>query len=267
MRATFTVDGAATAGQRDCDPVAGEGGTGTFNTVTVTPNIGDPQSDNACAPIPDPNITVTKDVTSGPTYDSPSDSYSISYGVVVSNAGEGPGTYDLVENPTFGAGTTITSISLDGAPVGPPVVNPLVDDQAIAAGGTDNYTVTIVFTVDGSTTAEARDCTLQDGENGTGTLNTVTVDPNIGPNDDGSDCGQIPNPGIGVVKTATADPVQVGATNQYTIDYDRHGVEHRPGSRYLHPGRLADLRRRRHARRDRVGRTGSRGCEPWFRCR
>ncbi len=47
----------------------------------------------------------------------------------------------------------------------------------------------------------------------------MTVDSNIGPNDDGSACGQIPNPGIGVTKVAPNAPVQVGTTNQYTVDY------------------------------------------------
>ena len=221
VRATFTVPGATTEQARNCDPGAAAPNTGTLNTVTVTPNIGEPSDASDCAPIPDPNITVTKQVASGPTFDSGSGEYTISYDVVATNNGSGPGTYDLIENPTFGDPTNIniTSVKLDAVPLALPIANPIVAGQEIAAGETDTYVVEITFTVDPATPATARDCTLDPGEAGTGTLNTVTVDPNIGPNDDGSACGQIPNPGIGVVKTATADPVQVGSTNQYTVDY------------------------------------------------
>ncbi len=171
MRATVTVDPATTVEQRDC-VLGNDPGTGTFNTATVTPNIGDPSNDDDCRPIPNPNISVTKAATSGPTYDAATDTYSVAYDVVVSNtvvgdAGGGPGTYDLVDTPTFGAGTAITKVTVASAQIaGSPVenpANPIVDDEPISSGATHNYTVTVEFTVAGSTPATARDCVARPG--------------------------------------------------------------------------------------------------------
>ena len=195
---TFDVDANMAADARTC--VDATPNSGAYNAATIAFPGGD-ASDDACADIPTPIITVDKTVASGPTFDAGSSSYTISYNVLVKNDGDGPGTYDLVENPTFGGGTTITSVTLDGAPIAYPVTNPIVDDAPLAVGSTKTYVVEIVFTVDPGTTATARDCALEQGENGTGTLNTVTVDPNIGPNDDGSDCVLIPGPTPTITKS------------------------------------------------------------------
>ncbi|MEO1056175.1 MAG: hypothetical protein AAFY28_04595, partial [Actinomycetota bacterium] len=105
----FTVDAATTAAARDCAQDDTEG-TGTLNTATVTWRDNE-QSSEACEPIPDPAITVEKDVATGPTYNSGTGVWTITYDVVATNAGPGPGTFDMSDTTTFGAGTTITTIS------------------------------------------------------------------------------------------------------------------------------------------------------------
>ncbi len=193
----------------------------------MTPNIGDPSTDNACRPIPNPEIDVEKTVTTGPTYNSGTDTYSISYDVVVTNTG-GPGTYDVIENPTFGGGTNITAVTLDGAPVALPIVNPILSGATIAGGETVTHVVTIEFTIDGAMPASERVCEPDTGDDGTGTLNTVTVDPNIGPNTDASDCEPIGDPDIEIAKTLIAGPAPVAAgsatwTATYELQIDNVG--------------------------------------------
>ncbi|MFT6291074.1 MAG: hypothetical protein ACJAR2_001674, partial [Ilumatobacter sp.] len=207
IRATFTVDPATTADERGC--VVSESGTGTFNEATVTPAIGAPSSDDACSAISSPDMEVEKTATNDPTFDSDTGTYSISYDVVVTNTG-GPGTYDVSENPTFGDGTTITSVTLDEAPLALPIANPIVDDAPIAAGATVTHVVTIEFTINGSTTSIERDCTIGTGQNGTGTLNTVTVTPNIGAPSSDVACGSIPGPALSVDKRISSGPTDNG---------------------------------------------------------
>jgi LPXTG-motif cell wall-anchored protein len=223
VRATFTVAAGTTVTQRDCT-IGTDPGTGTFNTVTVTPNIGAPTSDDACVPIPDPNVTVTKNVTSGPTYNSTNDNYTISYDITATNNGNGPGTYDLADTPTFANGTTITNVTVDSTQIPTGTVdnptNPIVNDEPIAAGNTHNYTATITFTVDPGTTTEQRDCTIGT-DPGTGTLNTVTVTPNIGDPDSGSDCSPVPTPQIKIIKTLIDGPTATApGSSIWTATYE-----------------------------------------------
>ncbi|MEO1056176.1 MAG: DUF11 domain-containing protein [Actinomycetota bacterium] len=226
---TFTVPGSSMTEARNCALVDQETGTGTLNTATVTPNIGDESSDDACAPIPDPAIVTDKMVTAGPTFNDATDEYTMTYLVTVENTGDGPGTFDLVEDPEFGAGTTITKVEVDSAdPVtdveqanGDPFE--VVTDSPIAAGATKTFTVVVTFTIDATTTSEARDCDLAAGEEGTGTLNNVLVTDNNGNTDQGSDCEELPGPGINVVKNLAeppTQPVQIGDSFQYTVDYE-----------------------------------------------
>ena len=217
VRATFTVDPTTTADERDCTTSNGAG-TGTLNSVTVTPADGAPSSDVACTSISSPNITAAKNVVAGPTYNAGTDSYSISYEIVVENNGSGPGTYDVSENPTFGAGTTITSVTLDGNALALPIVNPVINDAVIAAGATTTHNVIIVFDVDTLITATARDCILVVDETGTGTLNSVTVTPNIGVSADGQTCGQVPSPGISVDKRISS-PATDNGDGTYAVVY------------------------------------------------
>ncbi|MFT6293127.1 MAG: hypothetical protein ACJAR2_003748, partial [Ilumatobacter sp.] len=186
--------------------------------VSVGANASVGGAGGPCQAISSPNITAEKNVVSGPTYDSGTDSYSISYDVVVTNTG-GPGTYDVSENPTFGEGTTITSVTLDDALLALPIVNPVINDAAIAADQTETHEVTVVFTVAAGTATEQRDCTLGNGP-GTGTLNSVTVTPNIGVPSSDDACTSISSPNITAEKNVVSGPTYDSGTDSYSISYE-----------------------------------------------
>ncbi len=94
------------------------------------------ECERLCADSRIPSIAVDKTVKAGPTFDSGTGEYTISYDVVVENDGDGPGTYDLIEIPTFGDPTNIniTSVALDTVPLTLPIANPIVDDPRDRGG-------------------------------------------------------------------------------------------------------------------------------------
>src|SRR5690606_39583485 len=56
----------------------------------------------------------------------------------------------------------------------------IVDNETVAAGATDTYTVTVTFTVDlDEVTDQSADCELQEGERGTGLLNVAEVSDGV----------------------------------------------------------------------------------------
>jgi uncharacterized repeat protein (TIGR01451 family) len=176
----FTADGSMSSSERDCTISGGESGTGTLNTTAV--NVGgliDTGED--CAVIPDPQIAMTKDVTGAGAVRNSDGTWTISYTLTVENTGDGPGSYTLTDTPQPGAGVTITSRSV--SPVNAAWSAGTTDVVAtgeIAAGGQSVVTVTLQATVAVTTTPGAGDCTLGQGEVGTGFLNTAEMTPNIG---------------------------------------------------------------------------------------
>jgi uncharacterized repeat protein (TIGR01451 family)/LPXTG-motif cell wall-anchored protein len=226
VRVTFTVEGSTTTTARDCVEESSENGTGTLNTATVTPSIGSTPPSSDCAVIPDPLITVEKTVASGPTLDETTGEYTITYDVDVTNDGDGPGTFTLTDTPAFGANTSLVSVSATSSDftVDPGFSAPggvIVSDEPIAAGDTKSATVTVVFTIDAAATVEDRDCDLDEGEDGTGSLNRVVVDPNIGGDDDGEACEELPDPLITVDKEVTSGPTQSSpGSSTWTVGYD-----------------------------------------------
>ena len=221
---TVTIPAGLSATERDCVLEQGENGTGGLNTATVDPSIGDDTTDDICVVIPDPEITTVKTVASGPTFDSGTGEYTITYDVVTTNDGEGPGTFTMVDDPEFGDGVDIVTVGATSSDftVDPGFAAPggtVVADEPLAAGASKSAVITITFTVAADITAEARDCVVEGNETGSGTLNTVTVTPNIGDDSTSEDCGQIPAPGIGIVKTVVGGPVQIGTGFQYSVDY------------------------------------------------
>src|SRR4029078_5912891 len=103
-----------------------------------------PYSDSPWFDIPLPHITVTKVAKGGATLVG-GNTYSAQYTVTVTNDGDGPGQYDLVDLPDFGAGATVTNVD-------PQFVN----DVDINAGDTYTYTVTVQFDVDPAMPASER---------------------------------------------------------------------------------------------------------------
>jgi uncharacterized repeat protein (TIGR01451 family)/LPXTG-motif cell wall-anchored protein len=204
--ATFTVDPAMTLVARDCESNDGLGGTGTLNTATaITGGISLPPS-SACAEIPGPAITVTKTATADSATFLGDEVYSVSYDVVVTNTGDGPGAYTLNDQPDFADGVDVLLIA--GLPAG---------SIGIEAGGVDNYTVTVTFSIDGASSAVAAECADGPGGVNQGTYNLITVNSQSGP-DTGEDCADIPTFDLELVKAdGGATGVAGGAPFEYTI--------------------------------------------------
>src|SRR5690606_26518808 len=96
----------------------------------------------------------------------------------------------------------------------------IVDNETVAAGATDIYTVTVTFTVDlVEVTDQSADCEWQEGERGTGLLNVAEVSDGD-PSQNDEDCEDIPNPSVTITKTVTDGPTSTGNVNEYTITYE-----------------------------------------------
>jgi len=229
----FTVDAkAVTFANSDCTMDAGETGTGLFNTATTGVNDVD-IAESACAPTPGGPV-VTKKVTSGPKALGDGD-YEIKYTLTVTNAGAGVGTYDLRDEIKFGTGLTVVGqpVVTNTAPGGI-VTNPgwdgrsdtlLVSGQPIAAGSAGaptvhTYDVTIIGHVPPEITAAAADCSVAEGETGSGFMNSATVSSN-GVDLDAQDCvrASAMNPRKDLVDVADLGNGRYTLTYQLTVPY------------------------------------------------
>ncbi|WP_276968010.1 hypothetical protein [Desertimonas flava] len=220
-----------TAANSDCE-LGTDDGTGLFNTATMTVNDEEADADT-CTPFPSPEITLVKDIASGPT-DLGDNRYEISYSITVSNDGTGAGSYDLDDRFRFGDGITVESAAIANTEPGGIVTDPswngedeivVVTAEELAAGSQHVYLVTAVVLVDaaGDATAEARDCTLTTGESGTGLLNTATVRANGDELTDDA-CAETPgDPELTVSKVVSATTVQPNGTLTYTVTVTNSG--------------------------------------------
>src|SRR5690606_22863843 len=93
----------------------------------------------------------------------------------------------------------------------------IADDVAIADGESHVYTVAVDFTIDAeSVTFEGSDCSVTGTEDGTGLLNTASLEVNDATVDD-EECP--PQPGEPVVeKTVASGPTPVG-NGRYEVVY------------------------------------------------
>ncbi|MDZ8201117.1 DUF5979 domain-containing protein [Microbacterium sp. SSW1-59] len=152
-------------------------GTGFWNTATVTNGIGE-DTDTACTHIDRPEVTIEKTVAD--TVDLGDDRWEITYEVVVRNADdELTAVYDLTDTLRFGEDITVTAAEWSGATEGgftAPWSATLAEGRALAGGGADTYTVTVLATVDIATASAASlACVSGDDPAAGGFLNTATV--------------------------------------------------------------------------------------------
>src|SRR5690606_24791765 len=230
---TFTVDLEEVTDQSaDCELQEGERGTGLLNVAEVSDGVPS-QNDEDCEEIPNPSVTITKTVTDGPTSTGNVNEYTITYEIEVNNDSEALAFYDLSDTLKYGAGAIIgdvTAAYVAGGDGLNTLLNPaftgqtgnylIVDNETVAAGATDTYTVTVTFTVDlDEVTDQSADCELQEGERGTGLLNVAEVSDGV-PSQNDEDCEDIPNPSVTIVKTVTDGPTSTGNVNEYTITYE-----------------------------------------------
>ena len=194
---TFTMAG--NTANRACD---GQG-TGTFNTATVVFDRGT-NDDSDCVSLPLPQITVDKEPDMAVAELVDGNTYKAEYTVTVTNSGDGPGHYDLADLPAFGTGVNVIDVTIDPA---------IVDDVNIDPHDTDEYTVTVTFTVDPAMPASERECGAEPtAGQGAYNLATVTFD---GGSDDDDACIDIPVPDISVTKVATTEVATNVSGNTY----------------------------------------------------
>src|SRR5690606_24312498 len=96
----------------------------------------------------------------------------------------------------------------------------IVDNETVAAGATDTYSVTVTFTVNpAEVTEESAECTEYDPTApGSGLMNVAVVSDGV-PKDMDDACEDIPNPSVVLVKTVSTGPSLTGNVNEYTITY------------------------------------------------
>ncbi|MEK2492765.1 hypothetical protein WN990_24750 [Kitasatospora purpeofusca] len=221
----YRVDRAsATAQSTDCVLDAGESGTGTLNTASVTTD-GRTSTDTTCAGVP--LIRTTKTVVgSTPNGDG---TVTVTYRIDVANTGGGDGSYDLDDRLTFGAGITVASarvvntapgtLNVDGTWNGQDRTR-VSTGQGIAPATTHSYTLTATAKVPGSATdPKATDCVDDPGENGaTGLSNTATTTV-AGDSGTTRACTEVPS--VTIAKAFTQQPTPVaGRPGVYEVRYD-----------------------------------------------
>src|SRR5690606_26632324 len=186
----------------------------------------------ACEDIPNPSVTITKTVTDGPTSTGNVNEYTITYEIEVNNDSEALAFYDLSDTLKYGTGAIIgdvTAAYVAGGDGLNTTLNPaftgqtgnylIVDNETVAAGATDTYSVTVTFTVDVEVVSEASaSCVVEEGEFGTGLLNVAEVSDGV-PSQSDDVCEDIPNPSVVLVKTVSTGPSLTGNVNEYTITY------------------------------------------------
>jgi fimbrial isopeptide formation D2 family protein len=136
-----------------------------------------------CGNIPQlPTPTVAKTVTS--LSQGADGSWTVVYDLAVTNpSADQSSQYDLSDTLQFGAGITVTSATVtgpDGVSVNPDWTG-IAPDTSIVAGRIiaphtqEHYTVTVIASVAATATSTDRDCTLDEGEAGTGLLNQAEL--------------------------------------------------------------------------------------------
>ncbi|MBY5960287.1 hypothetical protein KUV50_19215, partial [Membranicola marinus] len=184
-------------------------------------------------PLDPPHVNIVKEIESGPvlTGNMPNE-YSITYLITVNNTGtDCPGTYDLSDTLKYGAGATITDVTVsyvgvEGTTGTANYTNfdgqsdyKIIDDEQVGAGKEDVFQIVVTFEVDpAKVTSQSADCELTGGEEGTGLLNIAEVSDGV-PSKRDDACADMPNPSVDIVKTVTAGPTSTGNVNEYTMTY------------------------------------------------
>ena len=228
---TVTTDPAtATTASSDCTLDTGETGTGFRNDSSLVTN-GETLDADACAPFA--IVSIVKTLVGTPAYDGVGGA-TIEYDLTVTNSGAGATSYDLTDELQFGVGATVISATIANTTPGTITTDPAWDGlvnltvvtvEPIAATTTHVYRVTVTATIDSSTaTTTSSDCTLDQGETGTGWLNAAGLTVS-GVDSGSSDCA--PFPILHVTKTVADGPTGLGDGTQsitYTVSVSNTGT-------------------------------------------
>ncbi|PYF99679.1 hypothetical protein SAMN05216184_106196 [Georgenia satyanarayanai] len=169
-------------GLRECGLNGSDAGHGLFNLATITSG-NDEYDDDACVPIPDPDMSVDKTAVSANQL--PDGTWEVVYEVVASNDSAVGGAYDLSDTLEYSDG--ITPLTAEWALEGTGVAGEwgdlpdeltatLASDRPLAGGDSDSYVVTVTAAVaEGVVGGEAGQCSGDDGTEGGGFLNAATL--------------------------------------------------------------------------------------------
>lgn len=170
------VDATASPDALVCDTA---GKTGIWNTATVANHFDEPSS-QACASLETAKADVEKQVSKVTQLDN--GSWQVTYDVTAKNRSkQTQAIYNLSDELRFGGGITVTEASWAGpgdatGSFAADGTATLATNRALAAGGTEKYTVTVLATIDPAAWA-SKDSALTcdvDGEAG-GFLNTAAI--------------------------------------------------------------------------------------------
>jgi uncharacterized repeat protein (TIGR01451 family) len=221
----FTVAGSTTNTARDCTLAQGENGTGTLNTATVS-YTGGTSSDDACVPIPDPNIGIQKDLAAQGVTRNSDGSYKAVYNVVVTNTGLGTGQYILKSDVlAFGAGITSDAAVVTGPDGSSSVVTLSTGNIGLDSGDSDTYVVTVdnITATGGVTTVDAAKC--KSTTSGFGLFNLATITTGGADQSDNA-CGNLPIADVQIVKDSpTTDSPAAGTSFTYTLKVKNNGPD------------------------------------------
>ena len=200
------------AGYTPSDWVCTGAASSTDDSVTLT--VGENATctiTNTALPAP----TVSKTLVGSPVQNADG-TWDVTYTVTVANPSSTTGlVYSLSDTPDFPAGVTVNGGTVSGTDGTDPitVLNPtftgagpveVVSDRQLPAAGTDTYTVVVNASVPLTIDPALRPC--QDGQSGTGFVNTAEVTSGQDTFTDDA-CGPIPAPPSVWELTKTANPV------------------------------------------------------------
>jgi uncharacterized repeat protein (TIGR01451 family) len=247
----FDLDAADQFGDNTYDaceggtPQAGGPANGLENTATLNP--GNDQTDltsTDCQDIPGELVLDKEFVSATPNEDG---TYTVIYTVVVHNTAGLTETYNLLDTPGFDDDVIINGGGIDpvlgGVPgagstfVGPVSELTLAQNQLIASGQIDLYTITFNVTLDVEPTSTGGNnsytpCQGGDGEGITGTPGTglynradLEVTSNSQPDLSDDDCGDLPLFDLALDKNLVPAPAPYtqGSTVTYTVTVINEG--------------------------------------------
>ncbi|WP_152187669.1 DUF7927 domain-containing protein [Georgenia satyanarayanai] len=171
-------------GLRECGLDGSDDGHGLFNLATIVSG-NDEYDDDACVPVPDPDMSVDKTAVSADQL--PDGTWEVVYEVVASNDSSVGGVYDLTDTLEYGEGITPitatwtlegTGVAGEWADLPDELTATLANDRPLAGGASDTFVVTVnafvAAGIAGDEDSDAR-CTGDDGTDGGGFLNAATI--------------------------------------------------------------------------------------------
>lgn len=195
---TFTSQDTGADDALDSD---GDVVTGQTTEITLAPDSADPNWDQGL--IIDRNVAITMDKTIvSQTEPDAQNQATITYEIVVANTGTADGSYDLKDVLKLGKGITIDSVTASSVDPGDIAIDPefdgvdnntLVTGEPIGGNESHTYRVVVEATIATTLTRAQGDCTLTEGETGTGYLNTAELIVD-GETVIDTACGEVPPP-------------------------------------------------------------------------